>query len=303
MADDVSIKFGADVKDATAAIQQLTSVFQSTFGQITQIVAKTELGVQALKDIFSGGSFFGGAVTEAKNLGLEMGRLSDMLGISTEEASVLRVGLESVGTSTAEYAGLLQRLTMHVRTNEDRMNELGVVTRGTNHEFLDGAALLKNTVAALQEFKSGTDRNLASTEMLGRGWAGVTSIIRANDEVMAHASKTAEELGLNIGAKQRDQAREYQKAMAGVGEVFTGMANAMGQRLMPELTRLATWFTGVGSNMVGLADRLSAAYVAMSKSLFSVQGAFRALISPMEAVSGAMAEAGKAFAHPGVPGG
>lgn len=257
MAYDVEVKFGGDSTDAIKSIQSLHKELETAFSGISSVVEKIKSRFIALSGVFAGGYLFKEAVQGAEQLGLEMGRLATRLGVSTQEASVLRIALGSIGMSTDDYAHMLQRLTIQVRHNESEMNRLGVVTRDANGEYLNGQQLIKNVTTALLEYKEGQDRNIVSSALVGRNWAQFSEILRLTDARMKEARETADKLGLAIGPEQVEKARAYQKAMAAVGEVFAGMGNAAGNIAMPKLTALGEWFSTKGELMVEIARRLT----------------------------------------------
>jgi len=55
--------------------------------------------------------------------------LARTLGVTTQEASALKIALGDIGVGTDDYSTMVGKLTVKLRDNEERFNALGVVTR------------------------------------------------------------------------------------------------------------------------------------------------------------------------------
>ncbi len=129
---------------------------------------------------------------------------------------------------------------------------MGVAIRDSNGNMprqLHHHAGVNEHLASMQE---GTARNVEGQRIYGKAWESIAPSIRITGEAMEEARVKAESLGLVVGKEGIAQATEYRKAMAGVHTVFDGIEKAIGDALIPVLTRLAQWFEKRGS--AGRAD-------------------------------------------------
>jgi phenylpyruvate tautomerase PptA (4-oxalocrotonate tautomerase family) len=158
----------------------------------------------------------------------------------------LRIALGDIEVKSEDYTTMTAKMVTKLRENEERFNELGIKTRGANGELLDTEQIMRNALSAMQAFKEGTDRNLASSEIFGRGWNEVHKLMRLTPEIMEQARVKAEELQLTIGPEGVARANAYKLAMNDVKDVAEALGNRVGQALMPVLTDLGNWLSSMG---------------------------------------------------------
>lgn len=224
-----------------SSMQEFGSAFKGVMGQIFAFAA-----------VLKGGEFLKDGIAETVKLTSETMSLSKMLGVSSTAASTLNVALKSIGSDADVYTSSLGKLTKQVRTNEDSVKAMGVATRDSNGQYLNGQQLMDNAISALLKYKEGTDRNLAAQTLFGKGAAEVTALLKLNSKVMEEATKKADELGLVIGPEQAEKTKQYKQALRDVDEVLHALENAVGQAVMPIFTELAHWFSSVGPTAVSI---------------------------------------------------
>lgn len=262
--NEVGISVTADTDGAVQAVDLLNKRFEefskSMAEQSKELTEKlTSVGEKfnqvksQIMAMVAGGSF-AEIIKEADEFTEASFKMSEMLGTTTEKATEQVAALKLIGVSAEQYEGLLQRMTLQVRNNEQRLNALGVATRGANNEFLDGQQIMQNALGALQQFKEGTDRNLAATELFGRGWGAVLPLLRLNSEMMARAKQDVEDLGLATTKTGVDDMHRFHTATAEVGLVLQGMGKAIAEYMMPRLEAMALWFREVGPTAIKILE-------------------------------------------------
>ena len=183
-------------------------------------------------------------------------------------------------------------MTMKLRENEDRFNELGIKTRDANGHLLNTEQITTNALGALQKFKAGTDRNLASTELFGKGWEHVNELMRLTPEVMEEAEKKGVELETQIGPAGAQRVLQYKLAMNDVNDAFKAIGNRIGQALMPVLTDMGNWLADIGPAAVTVM-RVAIAW--LMSSFYGLQLAVRVVY---EFIIGAFRMIGEAIRAP-----
>jgi hypothetical protein len=256
------------------AVKHTNDSLNRQFDTIKAGVEKVRGVMAAAIALVGGGSLFGKWISESAAATAETAKLARMLGTTTQEATALRVALDDIGSDTDTYVGALGKMTMHLREGEERFNQLGVTTRSANGELLDGATIMQNGLQALQNFKAGTDRNLAATELFGKGWAEVSKLLRLTPEVMEESRKKAEELQITVGPLGAERAREYKRAMQDVHDVVEAVGNRVAQAVMPALTDMAQWLAEIGPGAVtvmrGAIGGLMTAFYALQNGIVVV---------------------------------
>ncbi|HXC40822.1 MAG TPA: hypothetical protein VN667_17940 [Burkholderiales bacterium] len=278
-----------------AAMDQVKSQVQTSFDGIKGIFDQLKGSMLAVTGAMAGGAMLGKFVSDSAKATSETQLLARMLGTTTQEATALRIALGDIGLTAEDYTGMVGKMTMKLREGEERFNELGVKTRGANGELLNTEQITANTISTLEKFKAGTDRNLASTEFFGRGWAEVMKLMKLTPALMEEARAKAEALQMTVGPEGAQRAKEYKLAVNDVKDVMEAIANRVGQAVMPVLTDLGNWLKDVGPVAVqimriALADLMSAFYalqVAVRVVYEFIVGTFRmvgeAIRAPLEA--------------------
>lgn len=241
--------------DSAGMVQKLNTGFDA----VKETVKGLRGAISAALGVLGAGSFIGKAIGNASADAVAAERLGNILGITVERASELRIALNDVEVEQDAYTALVAKMTgklreneQGLRANEDRFKALGVVTRDANGNLLDGEQLMRNGARALLQFKEGTDRNLASIELFGRGWEEVQKILRLTPEIMENARKKGEDLQTTIGPRGAERAREYRLAVNDLKDVFEAIGNRIAQALMPVLTDLSNWFSDKGPGAVNV---------------------------------------------------
>lgn len=257
MTERVEVAFGAQLDEISAAINQLNSKFEqfskdasSRFSEVGLSTDKLLGKIKSLAAGFLSLATIREAVNDTVRLGREAINLSTQLGISAAEASQLAVALGDVYSSTEEYQRANQFLVRQLRSNEERLNELGVATRDTNGDLLNQTQIFFNATKALDAYKVGTDRNAASVELFGRGAQQMQELMKLTPEALEAARKKADELGLTLTVRGVAAVQEYRAAMNDLGDVYQAIKKVIGEALMPILSSLANWLSSIGPDAV-----------------------------------------------------
>lgn len=260
MADaDVDIKINGDATGVQAAFKQASDAAQAAvesiggaFGGLGAVLDTVREHLGALTAILAGGAAFKESIDATKEFTGEVTQLSRQLGISSQEASGLNVALETIGADTETYSGALSKLTRQVRTNEESLNAMGIATRDSNGQYLDGRELMDSAIKTINTYKEGTDRNLAAQVAFGKGAQESAALLKLNNEVQEEGAKKARELNLIIGPENQAAVKTYKVGMIETKEVFKALEVTIGEAIIPALGELANWFADAGPAAVSI---------------------------------------------------
>jgi hypothetical protein len=276
MADDrIEVQLGAQIGELRSGMAQAaTAVTGAIDGMKTQLASladaarsaqeRLEAGFRgiegaftrlqgvfvALSSIAAGGRLFGDAIKETIEFNGQAIQLQRVLGLTAEEALNYNVALRLIGRSSDEFVGIVIRLERQLRLNEDRMKELGVVTRDAHGEYLKAPEIFANALHAVQQFKAGTDQNLASIELFGRGAQEMYSFFKLNEATMERARELIREY--NIELENPEAIRNYKIEMAALGLVNEQLNEKLAHELLPTLQALAAFFSSEGPGAIRL---------------------------------------------------
>lgn len=245
MTDDVEVKFGGNagelassIVDAAKKIQTSIAGMQQQFEGLTGKLSIVQSRFIALGAIIAGGALFKHAVEDVTQLTRETEKLAEKLGITTEEASALTVALDDIGSSTEVYSSAATHLTRSLRSNEDGLNKLGLVTRDANGNARNQNELLRDALKLMSDYKAGTDRNIAAQQFFGRGSSEVARLQRLNNEVMEESRIKASRLGLTITGETVTAHENFRRAVNDVDDVMQGFKRTIVDAVLPALTKL-----------------------------------------------------------------
>jgi hypothetical protein len=224
-------------KQSAEAREQAVSTFE-----------KIQTGWLALTGLLAGGALFGEAIRDVIQLDERVTSLQRTLGLSREAALQTDVALRLIGKSSDDYAKVLLRLEQQVRTNEARMNQLGVATRDAAGEYLALPTIFSNALAAIQTYKTGTDQAGVAQELFRRSAQDMFQFMDLTPAIFERATQVIEQFGIKL--EDHESMIKYRVDLAAVGMAGEAVGHQLADQLMPALTGLAAWFTGPGAAAV-----------------------------------------------------
>lgn len=282
-------RFRSDMGKATLVAQESSVSISNALGGVEKTIASIGEAFGVVTAALAGGAMFKDMISTTKEVTGEVVKLKNSLGISAEEASVMRIALGDVFLSADDIAGAASRITKQLVKNEDAFKSLGVATRDSNGDFRSTTAIMAETNSKLMEFKEGTDRNVEGIKIYGKGWEEARKTLKLTSEAMEDGKKRAEELHLVIGDDGIKAAKDYRLAMKDIGDVAESVKFQIGSALIPELTKLAVRFGDTASNGIG----------PFIKGLHSVQAEIIRLAMLADKVGGTMTSIGMMLFAPG----
>jgi hypothetical protein len=224
--------------------------------------------------------------------------LASKLGVSAAQGGVLAQAVDNVNSDTATLESGLSKVTQALDKNEEAFGKLGVATRDSNGNFRSSLDILQETNSKFAEFREGTDRNIEMQRIYGKSWQDMVPLLNLTAEAAAETEARMRELGLVIGEENVAAAHAYDDALDDVGMVMKGLSKAIGDALMPVLTKLGEWFSSIGPGAItitkGAVGGLTAAFWLLKNGVVVVWETINALVitvaEPVLALSRAMAK-------------
>jgi hypothetical protein len=245
--DEINVKIGAQnagllsgLKAAEQAVASSSGYIRASLSGITDVVERIKLPFIELAAIMAGGMMFKEVIGGTVEWTNDIVTLSKRLGITTEEASGLKVALDHLGISSDEYGGILTKVTRQMRTNEQAFESMGIKTHDANGQWRNSQAVMTDVIARLNEMKPGTDRNVAAMALMGGRVGDLTNLLRLNADMIAESTAKAEAFHLIVGPDGEAKMLRYKGAMADLKLVMESLKVQVGNALIPTLTQLAT---------------------------------------------------------------
>lgn len=249
------------MKGASAAVAENTQAMKGAFGSLTATIDKMKAPFLAITSIMAGGKVFKDAVAATQEWTYSSILLARQLGITAEQASVLKVALDDSFVTTEQYSKAVQMMTRNIAQGGKGFERLGIDTKDANGHLKSSGDLMTEVLAKLNTLKAGTDRNVAGTAIFSRSWAEASKLLVLNAEVMEEARVKAEKLNLIVGENAVEAGMRYKKAMQEAGDVTEGLKIAIGRQLLPILSAFTEWMSETGPGAVEIISNVMKGFV------------------------------------------
>lgn len=232
------------------ALTQAADKINSSFGGIQGTLLKLNMTLFAIQGVLSGGRLFGEVIGDSLKLTGEVTKLHKAFGMSYEEASQLNVALKLTGQTADDFAGIAFKLLKQINSNGKGLEGMGLQLKDAHGNMLPLMDIMKSGASLLLQYKEGVDRDEAAMSLFGRSAQESMNILKLNTQVMERAKQMAEQYGIVVGPDGAVQARAYKQEQAAIGIVMEAMRDKIAEAAMPELMKLAGWFTDVGPTAI-----------------------------------------------------
>ena len=230
--------FARGASTAAATVQESFGAMPSVFGSLSRAIVGVAVAIGGIMSMRA-------AAEAAATFSEEAMTLGRALGTSATNASIWMAVLDDIGASTADLEGASTGLARRLKTNEEQMNRLGLVTRDANGDFRNMNDMLLDGIAVIQGYKSGTDQAMAAQEIFGKGVAANSKLLLASKEAFNETGEFARRLGLIVGAENVEAWKEYDGAMDKVHLAMKAFKTTIGNAVMPVLAKLGEWFAQI----------------------------------------------------------
>ncbi len=214
----------------------------NSIGGMHPALGAVAVGVAALTATFAGIS---AAVTKTVEMTETAMGLSRQLGITTNEASKTAIAMKDLGGSQQDYEQAAKGLVKQIKANEDGLNAMGLATRDAHGNLRPLNDLMVDSIKVVNDYKEGTDRNAAATDIFGKGLDTSSELMLLNKDTMDGAAETMAKYGLEIGENGVRAWSDYDAASDEAGFAIDGVAKVIGDALMPCITMVIENFNKI----------------------------------------------------------
>jgi len=248
--------------------------------ELGEVAASAELSASGAISAFGPlGAIFGVGLAASyaeklKEVVLQIGRLSDLTGISVPRLTEFRAALEELGVPSENLPRLLVHLATQMsavadgsKTAKESFDQLGVSTDGWSKKLPDALDVLLQMSDHLHKFKGNSDDAAAAAHVLGQR-LGVE--LAGGLSVGSAAIKERMEKHKDLGAamqKSIDDARRLQEAEAEASERIQEAALPLLGFLADFLNTSHLLWTALASDVAVIAATINAALYSIGTSL------------------------------------
>jgi hypothetical protein len=179
------------------------------------------------------------AVKSYAEYGHAIEHVSQLMGTSAENASVLVYAFNQFGLSVADAERTIAQLTRHIVDNEQQFNALGIATRNTNGEFKNQYDIFNGLREVMSNAADGTAKTALQLQLASRGgsaagqsFAELNQVLSLTDEQWAALRRQAElhnavlsETEALTGTQMVLAGRTMEQSLAGIGRAFSHLTS------------------------------------------------------------------------------
>lgn len=286
------------LREGISAMNQFSKDSEKSIGGAMAPLEGMAKKFSMLAGVIASGAIFKEAIDETVKFTKEVNSLSKTLGISATDATAWNVALGDIYQDSDALTGAVGKLNRVLAEDEGNLNKLGIATRDSSGHLKAQGDIFLDVTAHLNKFKEGTDRNVEGAKIFGKSWADVAPMLNLTAEKIEDARKKADDLGLTLTEQSQGRVKDYRASMNDVGDVLLGLKNAIGQAVMPVLTRLGEWFSAIGPTAVlvtkGAIGGLATAFMGLQNAVVIV---WEVINSFVFSVAEPIRALGEAFFH------
>ena len=271
-ADPVKISIVAEVKGLTEGlklamdhVQGAVTRMQSSFDSLSGGVDKLKGPFLALSGVLAGGDMFKAAMATTVEWTMGVNKLSKVLNTNLKDASAWAVALKTLGLSSEDLSGIVQKLQVRLVGNGAAFDKWGVATKDAHGRALPMTQVIEHMATKYKSLNTDQERNAMLAELGGRGWMALLPVMRLTTQRMDEARAEAEALHLIVGPEGVAKTREYQESLRKLELIEKSMQVQVGNELMPALIKLGAW---LGKTGPGMAAGMAVALKALSTAFF-----------------------------------
>jgi hypothetical protein len=306
--EEISVKIGAQIAGLTAgmaeaqtAVTGAVTEMKGSLASLTEVAGAVMAPFLALTALLAGGAIFKDAIGGTIEWTNGVVQLSKRLGITTEEASGLKVALDHLGISSDEYGSIVGKVTRQMRTHSAAFNELGIKTKDANGEWRNSQAIMTDVIDKLSHMKEGTDRNITAMALMGGRVGDTTNLLRLTSDMLAESAKKAERFHLIVGPDGEAKMLAYKSGMADLRLIGESLKVQIGDALLPVLTDLGSWFGEHGPAMTEIFKNainvIRIVFAGFKGDLQNLSDSLQGFFNQINIASDAMGKSFAAMAH------
>ena len=236
-------------KKAIASAQSGSSAINAQFkgiGDSIGLITKAFVGFAAL---VGGGAALKGIIEATTEWGEEALKMSERLGMSTQQASILNVALRHLGIESGTYDDAASKLSKQIQGNGQAFEVMGVQVRDATGHYRPVADVMQDVNEKLVAMHNPIAQNIAGQQVYGKGWDSVREILRLTRQGMEDAEAQARKLGLIVGPEGAAMARQYTEQLVDVGLIGKSLEIQIGYQLLPVFVKLGKFMGEEGPAM------------------------------------------------------
>ena len=211
-----------------------------------------------------------------------LAKVSDRLGIATQDLASLRFAAEQTGVSTGTLDMGLQRMTRRVAeaaqgtgAAQGALEELGLSARALAEQSPD--QMFRQITEAMEGVDNQSDRVRLAMKLFDSEGVSLVQTMKGGTKALDEFARQAQTAGLTINRFDAAKVEAANDAFNRVRKMVHGLGQQLAVKLAPVLEGIADRFFGVGVESGGMASLATTAFKAIVKAAGVVGNSIRLL--------------------------
>lgn len=245
-----------DLKSTTDSLSESLDKVKETaasVGEAADQVAEKTRGLSAAGAAVAGGILALGA--NAISTADDLATMSAQTGISTDTLQKFQYASDMVDVSVEDLATAFKKMKLNMDEHPESFEALGVSVTNTDGTFRNLEDVFYDTIGKLSEIEDGTERDLVSMDLFGKGADSLATIIDDGGATLKDYSDKAEELGLILDEDTITSLTSTGDKVDDLKARARSTLTELGAKLVDEMgPTLDTIFTKIGNLITKIGD-------------------------------------------------
>lgn len=210
--------------------------------------------------------------------------LADQTGFTTEQIQRMQYACMKLDVEFSTVEGSISKLTTNMYKAQKGSDDLEQVFKKLHIRIKDGSGHLRDsqevffeTIDALGKMKNETEKDAIAQQLFGKSAKELNTIIKAGSDQFKEYEQNAKKV---LTEEQLERANAYQDAMDELNESFEALKLALGEFLIPLLTKVANFFASIPTpilKVITVVAALTAGIILVAKAIMSVKTVMTAM--------------------------
>lgn len=292
-ADQANKTFGDTIRGLASALGlNVSPALEAVAKKFDGISAATGTAILGIGAMITG---FAKLSKETAAYADEIITLADQTGFTTEQIQRMQYACMKLDVEFSTVEGAISKLTGNMYKAQKGSADLEAVFKKLHIRIKDGNGHLRDSkevffeaIDALGRMKNETEKDALAQQLFGKSAKELNTIIKAGSDQFKEYEQNAKKV---MTDEQLERANAYQDAMDELNESFEALKLALGEFLIPLLTKVANFFASIPTpvlKVITIVAALTAGIILLSKAILSI----KTVMTAVNALNGAFQATG-----------
>lgn len=292
-ADKANKTFGDTIRGLASALGlNVSPALEAVAKKFDGISAATGTAILGIGAMITG---FAKLSKETAAYSDEIITLADQTGFTTEQIQRMQYACMKLDVEFSTVEGAISKLTGNMYKAQKGSADLEAVFKKLHIRIKDGNGHLRDSkevffeaIDALGKMKNETEKDALAQQLFGKSAKELNTIIKAGSDQFKEYEQNAKKV---MTDEQLAKANAYQDAIDELNESFEALKLALGEFLIPLLTKVANFFASIPTpvlKVITIVAALTAGIILLSRAILSI----KTVMTAVNALNGAFQATG-----------